>query len=263
MTLSERSRIMDKRRGLTRIELLVLVGAIVFIVFLVLLTQHKTKRRPRLTVACLAKLKEWGLVFEMYTSDNNGRFFSGEGRGDGHWWIDATHNYWQAKPEILLCPMATKPLTKGGLNTFAAWKIDGISGSYGMNGWICNPEQGKTDLWGHGPIENYWRTPDANGADNVPMFFDAAWPETWPGETDKPPGTPGQKEAMGMQRVCCNRHEGYVNVLFMDRSVRRIGLKELWKLKWNRNYNIDGPWTYAGGAQPMAWPAWMRNFRDY
>jgi len=254
---------MDKRHGLTRIELLVLVGAVVFIVLLVLLTQNTAKRRPRAAVACLTALKEWSLIFEEYTSDNDGHFFSGEGRSDGHWWIDATRNHWQTRPQSLLCPMATKPFTDGGRNEFSAWKVDGVSGSYGMNGWICDPQQGKTELWGHGPVENYWRTADANGADNVPVIFDATWPETWPGETDKPPGSPGQKDAKGMQRVCCNRHDGSVNILFTDWSVRRVGLKELWKLKWHRNYNTDGPWTKAGGVQPMGWPEWMRNFRDY
>ena len=254
---------MDKRHGLTRIELMVLVGGVVFIMLLVLLTQHKAKRRPSLAVACMSSLKQWGIFLSMYTSDNDGHFFSGEGRGDGSWWIDATRNYWQDKPEILLCPMATKPLTKGGRNPFAAWTVDGVSGSYGMNGWICDPPQGKTELRGHGLIENYWRTADANGADNVPVFFDATWPDTWPRKTDNPPVSPGQKEVMGMQRVCCNRHDGSVNILFMDHSVRRAGLKELWKLKWHRNYNTDGPWTRAGRVQPMDWPEWMRNFRDY
>lgn len=254
---------MDKRRVLTRIELLVLVGAIVFIVFLVLLMQHMGKRRPRAAAACLTALKEWGPVFERYTSDNDGCFFSGEGRGDGYWWIDSTRNFWQTKPKSLLCPMATKPFTDKGRNEFSAWKVDGVSGSYGMNGWMCNPQQGKTELWGHGPIENYWRTSNVKEAGDVPLFFDAAWPDTWPEDTDVPPESPARKNAKGMQRVCFNRHEGYVNVLFMDHSVRKTRLKQLWKLKWHRNYNTDGPWTHTGGAQPMDWPAWMRMFRDY
>jgi prepilin-type processing-associated H-X9-DG protein len=263
MILSERSKIMDKRRGLTRIELMVLVGAVVFILLLVLLTQHRTQKRPRLTVACMAKLKQWNVVFEMYASDNDNHFFSGEDHGDEHWWIDATQSYWHTVPDIMLCPKAMKPIKERGRNASSAWKVNSVSGSYGLSGWICDPPQEKTELWGHGPFKNYWRTPDVNEADNVPVFFDAMWPETWPEQTDKPPESTIQQNAKGMQRVCCNRHEGYVNVLFMDGSVRRVGLKELWKLKWHRNYNTDGPWTITGGAQPMKWPEWMRNFRDY
>ena len=31
----------------------------------------------------------------------------------------------------------------------------------------------------------------------------------------------------GMRRVCTNRHAGEVNVLFMDWSTRKVGLKQL------------------------------------
>lgn len=65
--------------------------------------------------------------------------------------------------------------------------------------------------------------------------------------------TPGQNE---MRRFCVNRHNGGLNGIFLDFStVRKIGLKELWRLKWHRRYdlNADGP----------DWPAWMSKFPDY
>jgi prepilin-type processing-associated H-X9-DG protein len=63
--------------------------------------------------------------------------------------------------------------------------------------------------------------------------------------------------------ACINRHDGYVNSLFMDWSVRKVGLKELWTLKWHREYDTRNPWTKAGGVKPEDWPQWMRRFRDY
>jgi len=60
-----------------------------------------------------------------------------------------------------------------------------------------------------------------------------------------------------------NRHNGSVNGLFLDWSVRKIGLKELWTLKWNKEFNTAGRWTRAGSVQPERWPEWMRNFKDY
>ena len=64
--------------------------------------------------------------------------------------------------------------------------------------------------------------------------------------------------------VCINRHEtGFTNVLFLDFSVRKVGLKELWTLKWLPDYDTAGPWTRRGGVQPGDWPEWMRGFRDY
>jgi prepilin-type processing-associated H-X9-DG protein len=66
-----------------------------------------------------------------------------------------------------------------------------------------------------------------------------------------------------MKRVCVNRHNGYLNGLFMDWSVRNIGLKELWTLNWHRGYNMANAWTKAGLVQSSDWPQWMRNFKDY
>jgi hypothetical protein len=42
-----------------------------------------------------------------------------------------------------------------------------------------------------------------------------------------------------------------------------VGLKELWKLKWHRNFNTSGPWTLAGGVQSSDWPDWLMPFKDY
>jgi hypothetical protein len=58
-----------------------------------------------------------------------------------------------------------------------------------------------------------------------------------------------------MGRVCINRHQGFVNWTFLDFSARKVGLKELWKLKWHRRYEVDNP-------SPI-WPPWMQNFPDY
>jgi len=66
-----------------------------------------------------------------------------------------------------------------------------------------------------------------------------------------------------MKRLCLNRHNGYVNGVFLDFSVRRIGLKELWTFKWHRNFDTSGIWTKAVGAGADDWPEWMRKFRDY
>ncbi|MEN6575224.1 MAG: hypothetical protein ABFD90_02685 [Phycisphaerales bacterium] len=62
---------------------------------------------------------------------------------------------------------------------------------------------------------------------------------------------------------CINRHNGYVNGLFLDWSVRPVGLKELWTLKWSADFDRAGKWTRAGGVQPEDWPEWMRNLKDY
>jgi len=70
-----------------------------------------------------------------------------------------------------------------------------------------------------------------------------------------------KRQARGV--ACLNRHDGFVNGLFLDFSTQNIGLKELWTFKWHRQFDTRGPWTTAGGCQPNDWPAWMRRFKDY
>ena len=61
-----------------------------------------------------------------------------------------------------------------------------------------------------------------------------------------------------------DRHgRGALNCLFMDTSARRVGIKELWTLKWHCQFNVNGPWTLAGGVGPNDWPAWMADLADY
>jgi hypothetical protein len=55
-----------------------------------------------------------------------------------------------------------------------------------------------------------------------------------------------------------NRHDAFVNNLFLDFSARKVGLKELWRLKWHREWTED-----ADRDGTPVWPDWMRNFKDY
>ncbi len=66
-----------------------------------------------------------------------------------------------------------------------------------------------------------------------------------------------------MVPFCIDRHDGYINCLFLDWSVRKVGLKELWKLKWHKGFDTGGMWTRAGGVTPEDWPSWMRQFKEY
>jgi len=141
------------------------------------------------------------------------------------------------------------------------WLENRFWGSYGPNLWVTNPPAGLKEVQGY-LTEYNWRTPHVNGANNIPLFLDCAitsatvWPE------DTPPQFDGQYWAQGsggsideMRRFCVNRHDGFVNAAFLDYSVRKVGLKELWKLKWHRNFNTN--------YSPTVWPEWMRGFKDY
>jgi prepilin-type processing-associated H-X9-DG protein len=103
----------------------------------------------------------------------------------------------------------------------------------------------------------------------VPLLGDNTWHDSWPLDSDVPVLTPwdygwGDKGVTGeMNQFCIDRHNGWTNLGFVDWSVRHVGLKELWTLKWHRAFITNGLWTEAGGVDPAQWPVWLRKYKDY
>jgi len=270
---------MRKRGAFTLVELLVVVAIVALLMGILMPALSRAKRQARAS-ACLGNLKQWGLLFATYCEDNDGRFLSGQGEGNGYWWMDEMRPYYKDE-EVRLCPQATRWYAGGGkigARSDWAWRAGSKysandTGSYGPNAWICNPRPGTTGMWGRNPphykIEYYWRTPSVRGGNFIPVFCGSWWVDFWPLEIDEPPrlpdgvpipDRPGKNE---MERCCVDRHDGFLGGLFMDWSARKIGVKELWTLKWHRRYNIHGPWTKAGKVDPKAWPEWMWKYKDY
>jgi len=210
------------------------------------------------------------------------------GLGWGLGWYGSPYHdpdWYQSSEGIWCCPMATKLANPGGAwswggGTFLAWgrfwpKDElpwDIYGSYGINDYSCLALQreGEDDTeYTQRIVPYYWSTPHVKGASNVPLQLDSSLGGSWwprdggaPPECDAIP-TEDVREKSWRIPSCINRHDGYVNGLFFDWSVRKVGLKELWTLKWHRKYNTRGPWTKAGGVRPDDWPQWMRRFKDY
>ncbi len=275
--------------GFTLIELLVVIAIIALLMSILMPALQRVKKQSR-TVACLTKLKQWALYFSMYTEDYDGYFMEGwqgrSGPDENNRWVRAMGAYYKWDSDLTCCPEATKPwfLENGaptGLRgTFrgstSAWGYYGpgtahqrtgwlkpMRGSYGINGWCNNP---RPEVNASGTFEtNHWRTPNVKGAAYVPLFLGGQRYNFWPQPTNQPPDFDGQvwEGNTDMSRVCLNRHKGFVNSIFLDFSARKIGLKELWTLKWHRKCNTAGPWTQAGFVQSSDWPKWMRNFKDY
>ncbi len=266
-------------RAFTLVELLVVIAIIALLMAVLMPALSKARKQARVTV-CQSNLKQWGLMFSMYCDRNEGYYFSGQINGSfiaganfGRYWRVIMKPYSQNK-KMWLCPEALKPQAIGGMpdvgaNSDVAWEYDHDVGSYGLNGWILNPPTDAPDVYSRGPLNYFWRTNMNKGATNVPVFSDMWLVDAWPKDTDAPtmagncPGDPQTFTMNEMQRVCVNRHNAYINVLFTDSSVRKVGLKEIWTLKWHKMYNVNGPWTKAGGVWAEDWPDWMRPFTDY
>lgn len=214
----------------------------------------------------------------MYLGDNDGRFgvgWTGSSTGGfahGHRWTETLRSYYSNEPKIRLCPDATKTL--GGASTGAgssreawgcipeerptSWFKPGDYGSYGINEYVSNPPEDILEEFGFDKTN--WRTTQIKSAERVPLFLDAGWPGGYPHVTNEPP----EIEPTGwmvtdwgnqMWKHCFNRHvRGTLNGLFVDLAVRKIGVKELWKLWWYRGYKEED------GPAEDEWPDWMKLF---
>jgi prepilin-type N-terminal cleavage/methylation domain-containing protein/prepilin-type processing-associated H-X9-DG protein len=277
-----------KKTAFTLIELLVVISVIALLMAVLLPALGRARKQAR-AVVCRAHLKQWGTVLALYVQDNEGCLPR-----------DATSGVWLMRgvlttegdpnePElhasvrtegIACCPMAAKPAESGHFTMShnsgsIHWQVEGTSGST-FGAWqITRPGPPFTASYGFNRelfslmfqpfrsravrrrgVDTY----NVPGKDCIPALFDAA--RRTAGlrfAFDRPP----IRERFAGREVCINRHEGTINGLFLDWSVRSIGLKELWTLKWNLTFDTRGPWTKAGGCLPEDWPEWMRRFKDY
>lgn len=258
---------MGRQNGFTLIELLVVI-AIIALLMAILMPSLSRARQQAKNAACQSNLHQWSLVFSMYDNDCDGRFPSGcssYDTNDKRHWATAMRHYYYDDREITLCPSATKPYDEGGQVPYGSYRgPDDVLLSYGLNGWAYNAVA--PDEAFERPVENFWGNLHVKGLGNVPLFLDCLHAEGRPFETDEPPAFEGEMLAFNvssnMVRFCLNRHHGAVNCLFMDASLSKVSLKHLWRLKWHRNYDTNGPWTRAGGVQSEDWPDWMRALSD-
>jgi hypothetical protein len=240
-------------------------------------------RRRAKEAVCLSNLRQWGTVFSMYLGDNEGIFMRGwvpsthspEPHKD--YWMEALRPYYGNNHNLRCCPEATIPGTEigqgpyGGVQpdaTFYAWGVfPGVCGqpspswpwvvacdygSYGINGYVQNPP---------GETKWNWRIANVAGADSIPLFLGAQWVDAWPHHTNDPPAFQGDSVDITkdmIKRVCLNRHNGFVNSVFLDFSARKVGLKELWRIKWHRMFDLTYPLPDWETEAP-----WMKDFRDY
>jgi len=271
--------------GFTLIELLVVIAIIALLMSILMPALQRVKFQAR-SVACISKLKQWGLFFSMYAEDNNSRFMGGyKNQPQAQRWVYSLRDYYKWDEEFTCCPNATKPwIDEFGVNSGAEgtdvgatmawgymrddhWYWQGepaqMKGSYGINGWVIDPQSGREPH--NGSPDWFWRGPSVAGAGYVPLFMEAQRYNGWALHNDSPPAINGARwnDEAQMGRYCLDRHDGFAGCLFLDFSARKVGLKELWTLKWHQGYNQSGPYTLGGGAIATDWPEWMRNLKDY
>ena len=283
---AKRHKLICANDGFTLIELLVVIAIIALLMAILVPAFHKVRSQAR-SIACRSNLHQWAFLLHAYTDDNDGKWFDLRINKNPRWywmgenvrkvWPSHMYPYWNNCDDVFLCPEASKYVRRPddtGLGfTFSAWRFifvppgDYIVGSYGLNAWVYNTRPHKHRHHVNHPEPEWWRTPPVKGADNIPVLSDATLPYNTPfwagilqgGGHWYPPDHKSDFE----NRCVINRHNGGINMLFMDWSVRKVGLKELWTLKWHRYFNTANRLTKAGGVRREDWPEWMRKFKDY
>src|SRR4030042_1104916 len=284
---------MDKKRGFTLIELLVVIAIIALLMSILMPALSKVKKQA-MAVVCRSRGKQWGVVFSMYTGENDGFFHSREvGTTAGYlrMWPYVYQRMYN-DPKMRFCPTAENPARDTG--PFGTWNYgvgsyyplpdlpmpgerefelrsgtvrDGFfTGSVGMNRYVENMKGGTM-----GTDPAFWRRADVKGGDKVPVLLDCQYLYYWSSNDAEPPAYNGDYTSPEMHWVCIDRHMGSTNVVYLDFSARKTGLKELWTLKQSRLSDTCGPWTVCGfggskSACKAAWDAiapWMSRMPVY
>ncbi|MHC4682543.1 MAG: prepilin-type N-terminal cleavage/methylation domain-containing protein [Planctomycetota bacterium] len=163
-----------RRKGFTLIELLVVIAIIALLMSILMPALQRVKKQAK-SVACLSKLKQWGLYFAMYADDYQGKFMMGFTVNPGNRWVYALGEYYKWDDEFTCCPNATKPwIDENGVSEGAEgtnvgvtmawgymnrghWKRQ-MKGSYGINGWCVDPPPGQEPHSGGG-ADRRWPAP--------------------------------------------------------------------------------------------------------
>ncbi|MHC4597334.1 MAG: type II secretion system protein [Planctomycetota bacterium] len=244
---------MSRRKAFTLIELLVVIAIIALLIAILMPALQRAKKQARVA-ACKSNLHQWGSSMMMYAAEHEGKVWPIR-RGIGEW-MAVLAPYYADVDKIRACPSATRPCqdtdpveARGSVDTMWGHKGQqmefggrdkGYWGSYGHSRWVRERRSSAETL--------QWESFSAKGAHEIPVFADSAFTHALPLHTNPIPPKPLvffsdiPRDAGGRQiwRFCIDRHSGTINICFLDSSVRRVPLYELWNLRWHREWERQG-----------------------
>ncbi|AQT70285.1 putative major pilin subunit [Anaerohalosphaera lusitana] len=254
---------MEKRKAFTLIELLVVISIIALLLAIMMPALGMVKEKAK-NLVCKSNLRSISLACSIYGEEHNGKLMEYRAY---QLFLRQLEPYVGNMDEIRYCPSTkiNESNTEAGKNGWGSsteawwWWLDDTweepeFGSYGMNGWMYT----YTDSMGYivgGERGRMWGNLSAvKQASKTPFFVDAIWVDLWPMDTDTIPGTykldtgGGGYDAGGgstgspgnhIQRCVTDRHNGSVDMAFVDGHTENIKLAELWSVTWNKGWNVQ------------------------
>lgn len=248
-------------RGFTLTELLVVMGLIGMLISLLLPAVRKGRAAAQ-AAGCLSNLRQMGIAWELYTSENKGRLLeyvwntpaTPEVAWNGYW-LGVLDNY-RVRAATLLCPAANEPIpisyNKGYGNVAYAWtgkyQSNGNvirfnastyrSGSYGFNRYLSAGG-------GFASERAVTRVTTIRSVSDVPVFLDGIFADFRPvnGSEASPVAAPPNLRGEGLPpdapdhwRFLIARHGRGVNAYMVDGSARRVALEQTYMMTWKADW---------------------------
>jgi prepilin-type N-terminal cleavage/methylation domain-containing protein len=279
------------RRGFTLIELLIVIAIIAILASLLLPALAGAKKKAK-AINCISNLHQWGIAWAEYTGDNRDSFPSGsnpDGSPDSNArsaWFNALSLSPSDRHNIETCPAAISTnydlTTAAGLGAFGGLATaflfpqqgtggdagsdqneNGEPGSYGANLWIYNTQ---VEIQGRAAVNHWGKMGASPLPTQTPLMLDSMWrgggpdweggPETYAAAAQ--PGVSSGDAGREMEHFTVPRHgPGTVGnrtqVVFFDGSATNPKVKDLWGLKWHRN------WDQSYYIDNYVLPAWVRQ----